>query len=199
MNPNTYGPDKKRRSRRGRRAEIAQQIRMVMDLYGTGKHQAEIAVELGISQATVSRCIKVGQGPWLEKNLQITERVKTDQLSKLDVLERKYWTEWERSRLNMEVKTLKAVKDGGGQAEEGIPDKVEKTTRTEGQCGDPRYLEGVERCIEKRCKILGINAPEKHDVMSGGEKITGGALTKEQFAELIALQLNGGEDTSKAG
>lgn len=37
--------------------------------------------------------------------------------------------------------------------------------------GDPRYLAGVQWCIEIRCKLLGIEAPKRVDVTSAGEKI----------------------------
>jgi hypothetical protein len=37
--------------------------------------------------------------------------------------------------------------------------QTEKTTR--GQAGNPRFLELVLKCVELRCKILGIEPPAK--------------------------------------
>lgn len=48
--------------------------------------------------------------------------------------------------------------------ETGEPDKrfkVKITERTEEQLGDPRYLQIVSWCIERTCKLLGLDAPTK--------------------------------------
>jgi hypothetical protein len=34
-------------------------------------------------------------------------------------------------------------------------------TRSEGQAGDPRFLQGVACCIDRRCKLLGLDKPDK--------------------------------------
>ena len=31
-----------------------------------------------------------------------------------------------------------------------------------GQYGDPRFLKIALECVERRCKLLGLDAPEKH-------------------------------------
>ncbi len=41
------------------------------------------------------------------------------------------------------------------------PKAMEQFEYTEERLGDPRYLLGVDRCIERRCRILGLEAPMK--------------------------------------
>ena len=40
------------------------------------------------------------------------------------------------------------------------------TMKTEGRIGDPRFLTVLDNCIERRCKILGIEAPKRLDLSS---------------------------------
>jgi len=51
------------------------------------------------------------------------------------------------------------VKQKGTPGEEQGKVKTSTVERTvKGQAGDPRFLTGVQWCIERRCKILGIDA-----------------------------------------
>ena len=38
---------------------------------------------------------------------------------------------------------------------------TEAAIRKEEQVGDARFLDGVMKCIQKRCEILGLNAPSR--------------------------------------
>ena len=38
---------------------------------------------------------------------------------------------------------------------------TEAGVRKEEQIGDPRFLDGIMKCISKRCEILGLDAPKK--------------------------------------
>jgi hypothetical protein len=44
--------------------------------------------------------------------------------------------------------------DGRGDIPQLMP--TQSISRGEDPCGDPRYLEGVQWCVEQRCKILGL-------------------------------------------
>jgi hypothetical protein len=128
------------------------------DLYLQGWLQADIAEEVGVSGATVSRDLKVLQSKWLASALVDFNEAKSQELAKIDRLEREYWHAWARSCENAEQMT-----------QEGTPDSVEKVKKTsKGQAGDPRFLQGVQWCIERRCKILGVDAPERHEIGEPG-------------------------------
>ena len=75
-------------------------------------------------------------------------------------MERTYWAAWERSCAVAEVRTAKVTRPPDAIGADGTV--TPGTTRTETskrevvQCGNPAFLRGVERCIEKRCKLLGL-------------------------------------------
>ena len=56
------------------------------------------------------------------------------------------------------MEKLGALKDGQGQI---VGTKVKEVKRREGQSGNPSFLAGVQWCINKRCEILGLDAPKK--------------------------------------
>ncbi len=73
-------------------------------------------------------------------------------LACLDLLERKYWEAWEESTKDFRAEIVKVKK------RKGKPDRIERKIITYTRCGDPRYLNGVLKCISQRCKILGLYA-----------------------------------------
>jgi hypothetical protein len=146
-------------------SQIARDRRRVADLYLKGWIQADIAEEIEMSQSTVSRDIAAIQTAWLESALVDFNEAKAQELVKIDRLEREYWGAWDRSCEDAEMLTQKTkgkVQQRKGERGEFIAEQpAEATKTTKGQAGDPRFLAGVQWCIERRCKILGIDAPEK--------------------------------------
>lgn len=135
-----------------KKVEIAERRRQVAALYLAGKVQTEIAVELGVDQATISRDLKALQKQWAEQAVRDLDEAKAEQLAKIDRLEQEYWDAWQQSRGEQTATSKKLVRDGEKE-------KAEASTRIAVQPGDPRFLGGVQWCIEQRCKILGVNAP----------------------------------------
>lgn len=133
----------KRRGGRPRSSgEIARDRRRIGDLYLKGWLQADIATEIGMSRATVSRDLKSLHKGWLKASLIDFNQAKANELGKLDHLEREHWNAW--------ILSWEHPPEGGG---------------------DPRFLAGVQKCIERRCKILGFDAPQGVDVTSGGRPV----------------------------
>lgn len=147
--------------RRRTHAELARDRRREADLYLEGWLQAEIAADLHLSEATVCRDLQAMQAEWLTSSLVDFDRAKAKELAAVDKLEREYWRAWQRSCEDAETERVE------GTVEE--PGKVVRTRK--GQAGDPRFLAGVQWCIERRCKILGLDAPERMDWTSGGHVI----------------------------
>ena len=142
----------KRRSQ----AQLTRDRRKIGDLYLQGWIQADIADELKVSQSTVSLDLKALQREWLASTLVDFNEAKAKELAKVDNLERIYHAAWRRSCEDAETVTQKAVTTGDKK-------RKEATKIAKGQAGDPRFLTGVQWCIEKRCKIMGIDAPLKID------------------------------------
>lgn len=140
-----------------RPSELERDRRNVSRLYLQGHIQTEIAHELKISQATVSRELKALQAEWRADRIYDINEAKAKELSKIDVLELEYWEAWKRSQRD-------AVTESEGSNAQGSFNK----TTTQGQSGDPRFLDGVMDCIKQRCAILGVEAPKKFDLPAFG-------------------------------
>lgn len=130
--------------------------RRIAELYLRGINQHTIAAELGISQGQVSLDLKSIRKEWLDSSLFDFNARQAEELAKIDNLEATYWTAWERSLKDVSTKTKRAFKSLASEASSNeISETVQQKT------GDPRYLEGIRWCIDKRCEILGLNAPIK--------------------------------------
>ena len=118
--------------------------------------QVDIAEELSLNQSTISRDLEHLYEVWRQSSLVDINKAKSEELAKVDRLEREYWQAWVHSCEDAET-----MRQEGTKTEEGKikPDKVVKTAK--GQAGDPRFLSGVQWCIDKRCEIFGIDAPKK--------------------------------------
>lgn len=142
----------KRKSQKRNPSEIERDKVNVSSLYLKGRFQAEIAVELGISQSTVSRIIKELVNEWQTERVYNINEAKARELAKIDQVELEAWKAWSRSQED-------AVKEVEGSNHQGAFSQ----TSTEGQAGDPRFLSMVIDCIKQRCAILGVEAPKKSE------------------------------------
>jgi hypothetical protein len=118
------------------------------------KRQGELAQQVGVNRSTVSRDLKVLNARWKEAAIRDLNAAKSQELERLDQLEREYWEAWEKSKNIHETTTTEQTKTADGE-------RLKAGIRKEEQCGDPRYLAGVQWCIDKRCEILGLRAPHK--------------------------------------
>jgi len=127
--------------------------RIIAERYLRGDYQADIARDLGISQQQVSYDLKVIRAEWLAASVRDFDAAKAQELAKIDQVEVEYWAAWKRSQEDKEI-----------EFEESGPKGRRSGSRTEGQAGAPAFLEGVLKCIERRCKILGLDAPDRHEL-----------------------------------
>lgn len=160
--------------RRRSASELARDRRRIADFYLSGWLQADIAVEVGVDQSTISRDLKALQKDWLNSALIDYNAAKARELAKIDRLEREYWAAWEASKEDRETQITEKIESQTPRSKAQI--------RREGQVGSPSFLAGVEWCIKRRCKMLGLDAPAKVDMTSRGEQIGGlAAFSDEQL------------------
>lgn len=141
------------RKRRRKTAEIARDRKRIAEMYLRGDLQADIGKELDLAQSTISRDLEALHDAWRKSALIDIDEAKSRELAKIDQLELTYWVAWQKSCEDAE--TIQQV--GGAEG----PEKITKTSK--GQAGDPRFLQGIQWCIERRCKILGVDAPVKQE------------------------------------
>jgi predicted transcriptional regulator len=142
-------------------AEVERDRHNVSRLYLQGMIQAQIAVELKISQPTVSRHIKELTAEWLVQRVYNINEAKARELAKVDNLEITYWEAWHRSLKDVVKKSKKASQNDGKAKGADLELRQEQSESVEPGAGEPRYLQGIQWCIERRCLILGVDAPKK--------------------------------------
>jgi hypothetical protein len=143
-----------------KKTEIINRRQQVAEKYLRGAYMSQIAQDMGVDTATISRDLATLRKEWLERSIGMIDQRKAAELAKLDQLEMTYWQAWERSRQDAETVTqekLGAIKDGDGKI---VGTRVKEIKKREGQTGDPRFLDGVISCIKRRCDILGLDAPK---------------------------------------
>lgn len=168
---------------------IEDRRRTVARLYLRGIHQADIASELSVSQATISNDLKAIRTEWRGDRVSNIEELTNQELSKIAELERTYWDGWQRSVGEVVTVTEKTIKIG----EEQTP-ALEVTTRTEQKVGDKAFLDGVMKCIDARTKLLGLSKerePEGGTVNNTYILYSPGAKPQHVSEERKPLPVNG--------
>lgn len=154
----------------------------VAEMYLRAETQEAIAVAIsenypsfGITRQQIGYDIKKLIKRWLKSQLINIDEAKARELAKVDRLEREYWDAWERSKEDKETVTKEKIERVAAQPEDDkagrADDKAGRAKvqmRSEGQVGNPAFLSGLQWCIERRCKLLGLDAPQKQEI-SGPE------------------------------
>lgn len=144
------------------KVQIVDDRREIAAQYLRGKTQAEIARYIStdpergytLTVQQISYDLRKIQAEWQASALRDFDEKRAEELAKVDELERTYWQAWLDSCTESETITQEGTGDG--------VQRIRKT-RTQ-QNGDPRFLNGVQWCIERRCKLLGFDAPQKQEL-----------------------------------
>ena len=136
--------------------KVAERRRDVAEMYLGGFTQAEIAHKWRVSQQQISQDLKYIHAAWLQAATMDFDRLKARELARINRLEREYWRAWSESRGTHE-KTVTTKSEGEGAYTKA---QIER----EQSAGDPRYLAGVQWCIEQRLKVFGVYAAQKLDL-----------------------------------
>ena len=90
------------------------------------------------------------------------------ELARLDRLERELWGYWERSQADatqvVEEEIGNVNKGAEGAGKHHVFEQDKRTVTTLGRDGDAKFVDSVMKIVAQRCKILGLNAPKKHQV-----------------------------------
>ena len=134
--------------------KLLERRRDVARRYLEGMTQVAIAAELGVGLRTVKRDLFNIREQWKKSAIRDFDEVKAEQLAKLDRMECEVWEQWRRSCEDYEKRV---VEDRTATQFPGTNERTE----TGGQYGDPRYMNTLVSIIEQRCKLMGLNAPQK--------------------------------------
>jgi predicted transcriptional regulator len=127
--------------------------------YLQGETQASIGKSLGISQQTVSDNLKEIRSRWLESSIRDFDEIKAEQLAKIDRVESECWEQWERSKKQKKTRKNEEILTGKGSI-------IKESETSQDQCGDPRFIAEIMKCIERRCALLGLDSELKYQDLS---------------------------------
>ena len=163
------------------------------ELYLKGHTQRDIAAAIGISASQVCRDLRLLHEQWFDSQLSNMSQAKAEQLAKLDLLEREAWEEWDRSKLDKSGQSIESAPLGEADEEGPVIGGQKRKVWTEGRLGDPRYLVAIQRCIDQRCKILGLDGPAVTDPLKGTAATSSRQLSPEELERV--KELAEGEET----
>lgn len=93
---------------------------------------------------------------WKASKQEMIDNHKAIELERINRLETTYWEAWQRSLQSAKTRTEKKTKGKAGDGKLAVAE-VENATRE--TSGDPRFLQGIQWCVDTRCKLLGIEVP----------------------------------------
>jgi predicted transcriptional regulator len=130
-----------------------------LELATLGWSQHQIAADLGISQAAVSKSLKRIELRVLRDLTETVERQKARQTLRLEHLFAEAMAAWEQSKTDSTRRRQRKTQAGTGGTGATVAEIV-----TENQHGDPRYLDEARKALADHRKIWGLDAPQKVDV-----------------------------------
>jgi hypothetical protein len=138
----------------------------VAEEYLRGTPQFVIAQREKVDPSQITRDLEAVQEEWLRSSIQKLDAAKAKELARLDLVEREAWRGWERSEQDRQRTTKERIEAGGPaasgkKANQAGSNRAKVSVQTEGRLPENEYLRTVLTCVNKRCEILGINAPRK--------------------------------------
>lgn len=158
-----------RRARRRTSDERCVDLHRLAILYVRGRNQQEMARQLNLSRRQIVADLKVVRESWLSDDAGGDQQIRALSLAKVDHLEHVAWDAWDRSCLGPEC--TKTVASRGAQP------RVERTKKD--NVGNPRFLDRVAWCIQKRCALLGLDAIDNAASRSGLNVLTDAELDEQ--------------------
>lgn len=138
------------------------------ELYVRGYSQEQMAKRFGVTRAQIRYDLTEIRENWVAQQVANFDEMKAVELQKLDCLEQEAWKAWRRSLNAAEKESVEEVMNKEWEdrdAETGeilsAPIEVRKKLQKVSSYGDPRFMEQIFKCIDKRCQIRGLNAPTK--------------------------------------
>lgn len=143
---------------------------IVSELYMRGKTIIEI-VEIMRTQygeeitfSNVKNDLIAMRDNWRNAALMDFDTALSKELARLDQLERTYWSAWELSLKKKEIATAEKIEDTTGADKEHAFTRTKTKRMSVERDGNVLYLQGIERVISQRAKLLGLNAPQRYEI-----------------------------------
>lgn len=144
---------------------------IIAKLYKHGYSYREIREEVmqrldldAYSLQTVKKDIDVLLEQWrTERSIDIEANIGAE-LARIDEIIREAWEAWEKSKEDGEITRNKQKGVPNAETGEITTAYIEKVVNEQRNCGDPRYLDIIDKQLKERRKLLGLYAAEKKEV-----------------------------------
>lgn len=143
----------KRRTLVQKRADQTQ----IAELYLKQKTQKEISELMGCSYQMIAHDLKEIREEWLTQAAANFGTRQATELARIDALEAEYWKGWTRSQETTETITETEEKDDEFDGLQLTKKQLQRVKRD----GSVAFLQGIQWCVDQRCKILGLHAPKE--------------------------------------
>ncbi len=147
-------------------------------LYVRGYTMNAIAEHLDVSLYKVNTSVSRVRDQWRKSTVFDFNAAIVEQLRKLDELEVAAWKEFEISRVDIEEET-----EDTDSTVTGVTGRKRKSSKH--HAASSRFLDIIEKCIEQRCRILGLYAPKEVAVTQ--RKVNSTPIEELTQAELMQL------------
>lgn len=147
-----------------------------------------------LSLSMISRDLASVRRMWQENAVSQYAEMKARELAKIDAVEREAWKSWDRSlepreRTKAGRRQSRRSEDAGGplprrENPSGVLQMDSVEVWKEQRAGDPRYLDLVANCIDRRCHLFGLDEPIRVRLGNLVDRIPWDALTTEQRRRL---------------
>ncbi len=164
-----------------KRTKLQREMHQDEWLHLTGMSQKDIGAKFGLSQGQVSKDLTAGFARRAAQREPTDPKVLLAKaLARLDLVERDCWRAWDASTQPKVIHTKEAAVSQFPKSGENSlgcntkgPRRAKTCLRVEQRDGNPAFLRGVQKCIESRCKWLGLYSDTAKDLLDkhGGEPI----------------------------
>lgn len=154
----------------------------IAELHLKGWSQQRIADFLELDKSNICREIKKIKEQWKAETIEEHSLYVQQELRRLAMLEAEYWAGWERSQQGKETSLTEKLATGKDEQGNALG-RVKLATRTEQRVGDAIFLNGIQKIIDARCKLLGLYPTDDNSAsqvqLSDAQLSVIGSLMKE--------------------
>lgn len=161
----------------------------ISELYVRQWTQHRIAAEIGISQGLVSQEIKKIKKEWRESSVRNFDEERDKMLAEVNAIMEDARKGWEMS-IGMQERITKDMVEGSQESEPTVADGQKAGTNRKSEkksarvtrwnsSGAPKFLEIILKCLDRKAKLLGLDAPVTSEVKISSD------ISYEQAMEMI--------------
>ena len=150
------GPSRVLAPRRTRK-QLRHDRALTANMFLMGRSIADIASEIGVSDSTIRRDLRLIMEYWRRSAIFDFNQRKMRELAALELTEAEAWSAWRRSCEPKLKRGVKRRKTTGTEDQDGVTQT--RSADIEQRDGDPRFLAIIQKCIETRLKVIGALTP----------------------------------------